>query len=438
MKGFGFLVNDRLQQLERPEYFKRFALAIVLLAVVIRATIFLINWSNWYWHSGNIHDDWNKFAINLAEYGTFGFSAGEESMLRAPFFPLIELPFYLLFGENYAMWSIGLLLFDCLTCLLLIYMSRRLWGNRAALLAGLYYAVHLAVVYYTAQIEQFTSMLPLVFLWFYLFSYWDLKGARKWLPWTLGIISGLMALNKSVYLPIPLISAAAFIWFKRDATRPHRLFAPVMIYLITTAVVIAPWTYRNYQVSNGKLIPIQSYFWGVVWQDIIIHELDKERGVDRPAGETLQHILACQMQLLNSTETPSSRNLKGALRELHEEKVFAQASLEWIRRYPGQFIQIKLNNLWQFWIGAENLHKTLLFLMMQIVYLGLALTGLWFLIKYRQVHQVRLGILLILLVWIEYSLVFAWGRFSLDLVPVLAIMFGLGVDTHLRRKPAVI
>jgi hypothetical protein len=36
--------------------------------------------------------------------------------------------------------------------------------------------------------------------------------------------------------------------------------------------------------------------------------------------------------------------------------------------------------------------------------------------------------------WAEYSLVLGWGRFSLDTVPVLALVFGIGIDEWMKQK----
>ena len=73
-------------------------------------------------------------------------------------------------------------------------------------------------------------------------------------------------------------------------------------------------------------------------------------------------------------------------------------------------------------------------LSMQVVFLGAALLGLGLTIRYHQLVKIRFGLLLVLTLWAEYSLVLGWGRFSLDTVPVLALVFGIGIDEWMKQK----
>jgi hypothetical protein len=77
----------------------------------------------------------------------------------------------------------------------------------------------------------------------------------------------------------------------------------------------------------------------------------------------------------------------------------------------------------------------MLLVLMQIVYLGAAIAGLILLLKHHQLGRIKYGLVLILVLWAEHCPVFAWGRFSLDLVPALGVMFGLGIDAWARQAP---
>jgi 4-amino-4-deoxy-L-arabinose transferase-like glycosyltransferase len=427
-------LKTAFRSIDEAALFGRFAATIVVLALITRLGVLLYFWPTWVWHNGHIQDDWNKLAINWVTHGTFGFQPDEPTIRRGPVFPLLEIPLYLLFGENYAAWSIALLLFDTGTCLLLVLVARQLWGNRAALLAGLFYSVYLPIIYYIARIEQFTSALPLVFLWFYLFSSWDLGSGKKWTPWALGLVSGVLILNKTVYLPVTLASVVGIVWLKRKELQFNIICRQASIFFFTAALVVAPWTYRNYVVTEGALVPVQALFWQLVWQKEVLSDLDATEGAQRPDGRTLQYILSRRAELFDRVEDTSGVKLTGPKRELYDERVFRDQVLEWLRSKPAHFLKNVASNVWGFWAREENLRKTLLMLSMQMVFLGAALLGLGLTIKYRQLLKIRFGLLLVLTLWAEYSLVLGWGRFSLDTVPVLALVFGIGIDEWMKRK----
>jgi 4-amino-4-deoxy-L-arabinose transferase-like glycosyltransferase len=429
-------LKTALKKMDEPRLFHRFAAAIVVLALVARLAVFFYCWPTWIWHTGDIHDHWDKLAINWVAHGTFGLQPDEPTIRRGPVFALLEIPLYLLFGKNYAAWSIALLLFDTGTCLLLVLLARQLWGNRAALLAGLFYAVHLPVIYYTANIEQFTSALPLVFLWFYLFSSWDLGSPKKWIPWALGLVSGVLALNKTVYLPVTLASLVGMIWLKRKAPQFKTVLRQASIILFTATLVVAPWTYRNYVVTEGAFVPIEARFWNHVWQRYVLSDLDATEGENRPDGRNLQYMLSRRAELFDRVDNTSGVKLTGAKRDLYDERVFRDQVLEWFRSNPTYVLKGVTGNIWGFWARAENLRKTLLIMSMQVVFLGAALLGLGLAIRYRQLLKIRFGLLLILTLWAEYSLVIAWCRYSLDTVPVLAVVFGTGIDEWMKRRSA--
>ena len=207
---------SRIQQtLADPLSFRRHIVIVVAIAVLVRFAVVAAFWHSWGWHHGEVPDSWDKLAINLVDSRTFGVAPGQSTMTRGPIFPLIEVPLYLIFGENYAGWTISLLLLDTVTCFIIVTLFRKLWGDLPALLAGLFYAVNLPIVYYTAKISQVTSILPLVALYIYLISSWERTYSCRWRPWLLGLVSGLMILNKTVYLPIPIICSALLVWSKR-------------------------------------------------------------------------------------------------------------------------------------------------------------------------------------------------------------------------------
>jgi hypothetical protein len=240
-------------------------------------------------------------------------------------------------------------------------------------------------------------------------------------------------LNKTVYLPVTLASLVGIVWLKRKEPRFKTILRQASIVFLTAVLVVAPWTYRNYVVTEGAFVPVQGMFWELVWQKWVLSDLDATEG-HRSDGRTLEYLMARRAERFDEVNDASGVKLTGPKKELYGERVFREQVLGWIRSNPTHFLKNVTSNIWGFWGRAENLRKTLLMLSMQAVFLGAALIGLGLTIRYRQLFKIRFGLLLIFTLWAQYSLVLGWGRFSLDTVPILAVVFGIGIDEWMRQK----
>jgi hypothetical protein len=133
---------------------------------------------------------------------------------------------------------------------------------------------------------------------------------------------------------------------------------------------------------------------------------------------------------------PPPAGWPAARKELYREDLFKAAWLEWLPGHLGTYATGVLKNAWQFWWGAENRAKTLLFLALQAVPLAAAAAALAALVRLRLLGTVWCALLAIALLWSQYALVLAMGRYSLDLVPALGVIFGVGADAWLARREA--
>lgn len=426
-----------LGAINEPRRFRRHLFVVVAIALIVRLGVLVLFWPKWEWNGGVPSDQWNELTMSLVDNHTIGFlsSPSDPSVMRGPIFPLLEAPLYFVFGERYSAWSISLLLIDTLTCFLLMVTARRLWGNRTAILAGLFYAVNLPVVYYTAKIMQVTSILPMVVLWLYLFTLWEKTYFCKWLPWALGVLSGLMILDKTVYLPVPFLSSAVLLWTRRHEIRKAFHLVPVALYLLITLCVVAPWTIRNYIVTKGTIVPVQNLFWEAFVQDVLFYDLDAKIGLDRPDGEVMKYILPKEDAILIASGlSPNPPQVGRAKWEVQREIAFRKACTVWIKEDPVKILKIKVANIWNFWVRTENWRKTRLFILMQVIYLGAAVTGAFILLRYHQLGRLKYGVSLIFVLWAEHCSVYAIGRYSLDLVPILALLFGFGVEIWAKQR----
>lgn len=427
-----------LGRLDDPIRFARNQIWVMAVVVLAHALVLLAFWEDWDWQHGGTTDQWDDLCFNLVDTHTLGFHPSQPTVMRGPLFPVMEAPLYLAFGKNYVAWSVCLLLLNIFTTYLLIATVRSLWGARTALLAGLVYGLNLAIIYYTAKVSQVTSVLPLVVLWLYLMTRWEQSFASRWLPWVLGLVTGLMFLNKTVYLPVPIFSAMLLVWLRRKQIRSLAQLAPVAVYFAATALVVAPWTCRNFVVTKGKFIPVQNMFWELLVQDVLYYELDETDDQDRPDGKLQDYFRAKQDAILVAHGVPPEAP-PGAERpvwEVRKEAAYRAGALELMRSDLPRLAKIKVSNLWHFWVRAENSRKTRLFIAMQAGPLLAGLAGLWLLIRHRQIDRAKFALILIAVLWGEHCIVWGWGRLSLDLMPAFSLVFGLGITAWIESRAA--
>ena len=174
---------------------------------------------------------------------------------RAPLYPLLIGGVYWVFGEK----PLVVLLLQCIlhagTCLLLFDLTRRLFGQRAGVIAAVICAVHPVLLRYVPDLHLETLFTFLVTLTIWLTERFararDIRTGAL-----LGIAFGLATLTKSVILLYPGLFAMALVYTLSRAKKqlPIRGLATMFV---TMALTISPWTVRNY-MATGHFVPVSS------------------------------------------------------------------------------------------------------------------------------------------------------------------------------------
>jgi 4-amino-4-deoxy-L-arabinose transferase-like glycosyltransferase len=139
----------------------------------------------------------------------------------------------------------------------IVFLGRRLYGERPAVVAGIVVALLPELVWFSTHFWSETVFM--VFLW------WGLERtaramegpSRLWTALAAGLLLGLAALTREpalYFLPI----AALFLVRRGGAKDAGAL-------ILGCALIVAPWTYRNYNLFH-ELIPISTSGWFNLWQ----------------------------------------------------------------------------------------------------------------------------------------------------------------------------
>lgn len=199
--------------------------------------------------------DYDRDAAYMAETGDW--SGGRVAYFQAPLFTYFLAAVYTVAGHNLLWPRLAQVLLGALTAAGAFLIARRLFGARAAWIAGLGTALYSTLIFYQAELLAPTLT---VFLDVTMFLVLFAVGLRRpgWI-WALpGFVFGFRALattNNLVVLPL------FWIWtylYGKGARWPGRKTAlAVIAFTVGVGAAIAPVTLRNYAVSR-QFVPISS------------------------------------------------------------------------------------------------------------------------------------------------------------------------------------
>ena len=238
-------------------------LALFGLALLIRlAALFVISFAFGAAQEFSIDaQSYHQIAQNLVERGVFASTIDPPYLpdvpgtFRPPLTPLYLAAWYAVFGVNLLWGRIGLAVISAVSCGLTFWLGERLFDRTVGLIAGLISCVYpffllLAHVPLTETLSIFLTLLLIALLYAPQF-----ETRLCWHSVALGAAFGLLLLNKASNATI---FSCALLWAgMRFIKMPRRGIAALALMLAVAALLILPWTLRNYR-ATGAFIPINS------------------------------------------------------------------------------------------------------------------------------------------------------------------------------------
>ena len=208
---------------------------------------------------------YRQIAQNLVERGVFAsaidppYRLDIPSTFRPPLTPLYLAAWHAAFGVKMFWGRVGLAIISALSCGLTYWLGERLFDRTVGIVAGLIscaYPFFLLLVYVPLT-ETLSICLTLIIM--ALLSSESCQTRLTCLTAThsisLGAAFGLLLLNKASNMTI--FSCVLFWAGMRSLKTPRKGIAALALMLAVAALIILPWTLRNYRVT-GAFIPINS------------------------------------------------------------------------------------------------------------------------------------------------------------------------------------
>ena len=244
--------------------------------------------------------------------------------------------------------------------------------------------------------------------------------------WVLcGAVLGCTVLIRSTPLLFPVFVGAYLVCFERRRFPVWTALRSVAVMGATMAIVMAPWVIRNYNLT-GKFLPTASVL-GVseqTGQFIFTHRFEDEPWwqIDREAGHERSRLATQLGYRFEDGVNGYYQTFYKTSDELAFSSYLAHKTSDFYRAHPSVFVQMVAANLFNFWFTGKNHGVTLANIAVQFPFLLLAGAGLW-MGRHHAARRILMPMVLLIVYMMAISApILAQARYSVPLIPYLALM----------------
>lgn len=361
-------------------------------------------------------DGYGALGYGIWKFGSLSYySDTQPTVSRGPGYPLFEA-FCLMITNGW--WPQSIQIAQCilfaLTCFLVFWISKTLWGNKVAVLISLICAIHPFVIWYTSRIWIETLATFLFTLLIASILCLTLKPSKT-RSIILGCVIAISALFKQTFLPYIL-----FIPLFLGILKSKKIGRRFIVYTFVTAVfVILPWTIRNWTLTK-KIIPVHiSAGHALMWGDVMVENYTKSPFSGAALYAPVRAVLISAGQTI-------PEHMEGWKRELILDSKLLEQSIDRYRKNPAFIFKKIIYNALMLWTLGETNQKSAIIALMQIPLLFLFILATIKVIKQKNILTVQGGN--ILFVWLYFILhlpLVALARYGVVLIPTMLISLGV-------------
>jgi len=384
-------------------------------------------------------DDPFRFANigqNAAEgrgfYNDRGPDLAPEYVRRGPTYPAFIALLYLIGGPHPILIQLAQCVLVGVAAILVFEIGRIAFNLRTARIAGTVYACHPMILRYSPdiQVEVLLITLTLTAVWLSL-RFCERPSIGYGVAF--GVVGAAAAMTKAVALPYMAMFLPAYVLFnylksRREGEKTLRVpWLPLAAIPLAMALVILPYSYRNYQVLDGKkFVLISAHASGEFLRGYIFAE--SEYLLLQESATQHAEARANQMEI----DLFAAQGKVWMENEVETEEVLNRAAKEKLLSDPLAFIRKISSTFFMFWYVATTRGNSLFILAMSLTTWALAFVGIrraWR--EKRPIWQLVLPIL----TWnFTYAALVALARYSAPVVPLVTLLAAYGVDSLLRTR----
>lgn len=394
--------------------------AAIIAAVAIAAALLMVlvffHFQNLVLKAGDPYG-YGKIAREFVEHGFTKLTRRAASL-----YPEFIAVVYRLGGSDHVVIFLQVL-FHAATCVLVFRLGLRIFNARTGFLAGLFCAFHPMLLRYVPDLhmESFLTLMCTLTVWTTV-RFYDRPTVVNGI--LVGVVGMCTTLTKGVMLPYLGVFGIVMGVLALKQRSMQRVAAVVAMF-IAMAVVLAPWTYRNYQVTGGRFVLLtpgasDSFLRGYVFTRWEFATLQRPPYIDaeNEVNEWFRQIARDAGAVWEEDEVVDEQNNARVAKRL-----IVTEPLDTARKV---FV-----GLFTFWYEMTSLTNSLIPFSLALIGWALAIVGLR-----RASREGRPSWLIwlpIVVMNVFVAILIPLGRYSVPILPLLMILAAFGVDTILNR-----
>ena len=333
-----------------------------------------------------------------------------------PAYPIFTPPLYAMFialcsvyfGDDQMPVKIAQTIADSLTVIVLYFILLEVFTEKVALLSCALWAIYPFAIYPTLYIgsETFFTFFLSVFALLIIYA---IKNQKLRYYCGAGILLGLATLTRGATLFFPLVFPFLLFVYHKHV---NRVALNSLVFCLSFASVILPWTIRNYIVL-GEFIPVQT-----AGEAVLQGSSEKFFTIDGKAKEYPKYF---EMLRAKGIEPPPNGSLYPEF-----DKFLIRAGIEnyksRLQNDPLSFIPLLLKKFFRLWYATESGHNQGIILAVNMLIYLFGLSGIILaLVKTKQFAWLLASIMVyfVVLHWLTHPLF----RYMIPIMPY-AIAFG--------------
>ena len=262
---------------------------------------------------------YDELAANFLQGKGLITSRGAYSF-RPCLLPLFLAGVYSLFGHSYLVAEIILAIISSLTCLLIYWLGKEIFGERTGLMAMGISVIYPKFIYYSAHLcTETLYMFFLVLSFLFLIKYRQRLFAFHIV--LAGIFFALASLTRSILFAFfPLV----LIWLLIGTKNKKKAFMHFFVFTFTILLTMSPWIARNYNLHHA-FVPTTT-----------------EGGYSFWIGNNSLATGGGHCYEADSTSFDK-------LSEVDRDKLYYKMGFDFIKKNPAKFIKLAFNKFLRFW-----------------------------------------------------------------------------------------